>query len=110
MIHYHLFNILNIISIVLFISSVIGSSYLKNKMPMFTSIFQLYVGFLLVFKFNIFMKPQFNKEDQDIIFTAGSFLILTQFINLKYIYHYVLNDVKDNEDKTEDVNSYQFYQ
>lgn len=92
MIRYHIFNILNTISFLLFLLTIIGNQYFSSKVPIFTSIFQLYVGCLLVYQFNMFMKPEITKTDQKIIFTAGSLLIVSQLINLKYIYQYVLKN------------------
>ncbi len=88
-IHYNLFNIMNIISILLFISAMIGSHFLSNYLPMFTSIFQMYVGILLVYKFNMFMPLNIKKQDQEIIYTAGTLLIVSQLMNFKYIYYYM---------------------
>lgn len=89
--HYHIFNAMNIISLFLFISTVIGSHYLSNHLPMFTSVFQLYVGLLLIYKFNMFMPLHVNKIDQEIIFTAGTLLIAAQIINFKYFYNFIFN-------------------
>jgi hypothetical protein len=88
--HYDVFNVLNMISVLLFISTIVGSHYLSYELPMFTVIFQIYVGILLVYKFNMFMPLNVNKTDQQIIYTAGVLLLTTQFINIKYMYHYVL--------------------
>lgn len=90
---YDIFNVMNIISFLLFFSTIIGSHYLSTKLPLFTSIFQLYVGILLIYKFNMFMPLDIHKRDQDVIFTSGTLLIATQLINLKYIYDYIWNNM-----------------
>lgn len=85
-IHYDIFNFMNIISMLLFASTMIGNHYLSNRIPLFTPIFQLYVGILLAYKFNIFRSLTITKKDQEIVFTAGTLLIASQFINFSYIY------------------------
>ena len=91
--HYDIFNVMNMISLLLFITTLFGMHYLKDKIPMFTSIFQLYVGILLAYKFNMFMPLHITKNDQQIIYTAGTLLIATQLINFKYIYDTIINTV-----------------
>ena len=77
----------------MFLSTVIGSHYLSIRLPLFTSIFQIYVGMLIVYKFNMFMPLNIKKIDQDIIFTAGILLLAAQIINIKYIYDYIWNNI-----------------
>jgi hypothetical protein len=91
--HYDIFNILNTISILMFLSTLIGSHFLSDKLPMFTSVFQMYVGILLVYKFNMFMPLDIKKVDQQVIYTAGMLLIVAQLMNFKYIYDTFVTDI-----------------
>ena len=73
----HFFNLLNIINIMLFISWIIGSSFLPNKIPYFTIVFQLYIAMFLIYKYNPFTAPHFTSVDQSIIFTAAITIFTT---------------------------------
>jgi hypothetical protein len=95
--HYDIFNVMNLISILLFISMLIGNHYLSNKLPMFTPLFQLYVGLLLVYKFNMFMPLDIKKKDQQIIYTAGTLLVVSQIINFSYLYDDIYNSFIHND-------------
>lgn len=80
----HLFNVLNTVNLMLFISWIIGSSFLPEKIPWFTLVFQLYIASVLVYKYNPYTPPRFTSIDQQIIFTAALTIITTSVTN---IYH-----------------------
>ena len=83
--HSHIFNVLNIINILLLISWIIGSAFLPEQIPYFTFVFQLYIGLFLIYKYNPFSTPHFTSTDQKIIFTAAITNITTTVTN---IYHH----------------------
>lgn len=80
----HFFNLLNVINIMMFISWIIGSSFLPNKIPYFTIVFQLFIAMFLIYKYNPFAVSQFTSVDKPIIFTAAITIFTT---TVTTIYH-----------------------
>jgi len=84
----YLFNIIIIMSYILYFIIAIG---LSANAPQYLETLQywvkLYIGLFLIYRFNIFQTIHFNELDRKVAFSAGLFLLSTTIFNQILVYN-----------------------
>lgn len=80
---YYVFTFSIILIYVLFISLILGISFLDNPKYLTTleHYLQIYIGLFLMWRFNYFRNPEFTVLDKKIAFSAGVFLLFASIVN-----------------------------
>ena len=80
---YYVFTFSIILTYVLFISMILGISFLNNPKYLTTLEYylQIYIGLFLMWRFNYFRNPEFTVLDKKIAFSAGVFLLIATIVN-----------------------------
>lgn len=87
---YYVFTFSIILTYVLFISLILGISFLNNPKYLTTLEYylQIYIGLFLMWRFNYFRNPVFTVLDKKIAFSAGVFLLIATVVNSAIITHF----------------------
>ena len=81
--HKYIFYVFSFINLLLFISAMIGNTYLPDNLPYFKYVYQLYLSIFLMLKYNPLTNPVLTALDAEMIFTVASFIFI---LNAKEIY------------------------